>query len=223
LNPVRHVGLADTGVPPNRWLTRIKAIVPFLKKNLMCVAVIIIVLLTVGGAATADSVPDEDSVRVSGMVNDSVMADIRYKSLFVERGPDSTGSQRPTTALFKSMLVPGWGQVGNKKYIKAVIFAGLESLAFGTYWHYRTKTSDARAAFESAGLNEQGMLFREYENARSERNRFAWYTGSLIFISMFDAYVDAHLVHFPKRDESISLRLVPTEDAHPALALSYNF
>ena len=223
MNPVRQVNLADTGIPPDRWLTRIQAIVPFFKKNFMRVAAIIIVLLTVGGPATADSVPNEDSVRVSGMDNDSAMADIKYKSLFAERGVDNIGGQKPTAALLKSMLVPGWGQVGNKKYIKAVIFAGLESLAFGTYWHYRTKTSDAREAFESAGLNEQGMLFREYENARSERNRFAWYTGSLIFISMFDAYVDAHLVHFPKRDESISLKLVPREDARPALALSYNF
>lgn len=185
-------------------------------------AVIFMMLMTAVSAAAAP-MSEEDTARVSGTVTDSTIADIRYKSLFVERGPDSTRSQNPTVALFKSMLVPGWGQVGNKKYIKAVIFAGLESLTLGTYWHYRTKTADAKKAFEAAPLEDRGRLYADYENTRGERNRFAWYTGSLIFMAMFDAYVDAHLVSFPKRDESITLKLVPSENARPVLALSYNF
>ncbi|MCH9030779.1 MAG: hypothetical protein IIB00_00765, partial [candidate division Zixibacteria bacterium] len=35
--------------------------------------------------------------------------------------------QNPTAALFKSMAVPGWGQVGNKQFIKAGFVIGLES------------------------------------------------------------------------------------------------
>ena len=56
------------------------------------------------------------------------------------------------------MLVPGWGQFGNKKYIKAVIIAGLETLSFATYWHYRTKTSDARKAFLAADEKTPAMI-----------------------------------------------------------------
>ena len=31
-------------------------------------------------------------------------------------------TQNPTTALFKSMFVPGLGQIGNRKYFKAGVF-----------------------------------------------------------------------------------------------------
>lgn len=182
--------------------------------------IFIMILMAVSAAAAAGA---DDSARVSGSITDSTITSIKYKSLFAEHISDSTRSQNPTMALFKSMLIPGWGQVGNKKYIKAVVFAGLESLAFGAYWHYRTKAEDARTAFEAAAGGSQAALYREYEDARKERNRFAWYTGSLIFISMFDAYVDAHLIHFPKRDQSLSMKLVPSDKARPALAISYNF
>lgn len=184
---------------------------------------VIFVMFLATSAAAAVPAPEDDSTSASEGVADSTVMGIKYKSLFVEYGPADVKSQNPTVALFKSMLVPGWGQVGNKKYVKAVIFAGLESLAFGAYWHYRTKTDDARTAFEAAESGNLAGLYTEYENARKERNRFAWYTGSLIFIAMFDAYVDAHLVHFPKRDQSISLKMVPTEKAGPGLAISYNF
>ena len=35
--------------------------------------------------------------------------------------------QNPTKALFKSMLVPGLGQFGNRKYFKAAVVVGLQA------------------------------------------------------------------------------------------------
>ena len=187
------------------------------------IAVIVILIHTAAAITMAAPDSGDDSTKVAGDIADSTIAGMKYNSLFAERSPDSTKTQNPTTALFKSMLVPGWGQFGNKKYIKAVIIAGLETLSFATYWHYRTKTSDARKAFLAADETLKPTLYTEYENARNDRNRYAWYTGSLIFISMFDAYVDAHLVNFPKGDKSISLKFVPAENAPATLALSYSF
>ncbi len=187
------------------------------------IAVIVILIQTAAAFALAAPDTGDDSTKVAGDIVDSTIAGMKYKSLFAERSSDSTRTQNPTTALFKSMLVPGWGQLGNKKYIKAVIIAGLETYTFATYWHYRIKTSDARKAFQSAESDLQASLYTEYLNARDNRNRYAWYTGSLIFISMFDAYVDAHLVNFPKGDKSISLKFIPAGNAIAALTLSYDF
>ena len=40
--------------------------------------------------------------------------------------------QKPTVALFKSMVIPGLGQWGTRRYIKALLFAGLDAGFIGS-------------------------------------------------------------------------------------------
>ena len=137
---------------------------------------------------------------------------------------DSGRTQNPTVALFKSMLVPGWGQLGNKKFVKAGIIIALEGALVTTLVHYSEKTSDARYKFDRAvDLNEKARLFNEFQSAKSERNRFSWYLGTTIFLSMFDAYVDAHLAKFPKYEKRISFDLAPQPKGFIGASVRLNF
>ena len=105
--------------------------------------------------------------------------------------------QNPTKALFKSLLVPGWGQVGNRRYVKAGVIFALEVLFVGAAIHYDNQVGDARRMFESAeSLASRNNWYDYMDNKRKNRGKFAWYAGITIFISMFDAYVDAHLFGF---------------------------
>ncbi len=115
-------------------------------------------------------------------------------------------SQRPSVALFKSMLVPGLGQIGNRQYIKAAIVIGVEGFLFSRWLKFRDETVDARAAFEAQmiGDPQREILFNKFEVVRNDRNLFAWLTGTSIFLSMFDAFVDAHLRNFPGLGSKIS-------------------
>ena len=130
---------------------------------------------------------------------------------YVMNKTDSIKWQKPTVALFKSMLVPGWGQLGNRQYIKAGIIIGTEVTLIGTLLHYDKKTSDAKTAYDNASISGDDNLkwetFQAFDRSRDSRNLFSWITGTLIFLSMFDAYVDAHLVRFPKYDKRISLQI----------------
>jgi hypothetical protein len=135
--------------------------------------------------------------------------DILYADVPVDT---SLKTQNPTVALFKSLFVPGLGQIGNKKYIKAGVIITLETTLIGTIVHYARKTSRAKKAFDDAGPGDVPRLFNEYQDARDQRNRFSWYTGTLIFISMFDAYVDAHLAQFPKIRKRFSFDIEPRGD-----------
>ncbi len=140
---------------------------------------------------------------------------------YVNKPTDSTlKTQNPTIALFKSMFVPGWGQIGNKRYIKAGVIISLEVILAGTIYHYTQKTSDARENFLNADDNNQARLFNDFMDAKSERNRFGWFLGTTIFLSMFDAFVDAHLAKFPKYDKKISVDVMPTENRTLGLKLS---
>ncbi|MFH2048342.1 MAG: DUF5683 domain-containing protein [bacterium] len=108
--------------------------------------------------------------------------------------------QNPTKALFKSMLIPGWGQYGNKKYFKAALYAALDVWLISNAIKYGGEASDYFKQYENdttiAGRNEYYGL---YENKKDSRNKYTWFAVIVSFISMFDAYVDAHLSGFPEK------------------------
>ncbi|UCE24698.1 MAG: hypothetical protein JSU74_01210 [Candidatus Zixiibacteriota bacterium] len=121
--------------------------------------------------------------------------------------------QNPTVGLFKSMFVPGWGQLGNRRYTKAVIFAGLDAWFIGAAIHYGRQASDFKVRFDLAtDLDDRRELYDLYLDRKDERNKFTWFAVIITFISMFDAYVDAHLSGYPHRIEENSLTL----DIRPA-------
>jgi hypothetical protein len=157
---------------------------------------------------------------------DSAAVEIKNPRILYAGQPLDTAvvTQDPTEALFKSLFVPGWGQLGNGKYIKAGVIIALESTLIGTVIHYAKKKSSAREAFERADDDfERARLFEDFDRARDQHSRFSWYLGTLIFLSMFDAYVDAHLAKFPKYSKNLSLDVSPEKGCDLSVRLSYNF
>lgn len=134
--------------------------------------------------------------------------------------------QRPTTALFKSMFVPGWGQLGNKRHVKAILFAGLDAWFISAAIHYGGQASDFRDEFESAvDIETRNEYYDLYLDRKGQRNKFTWFAGIVTFISMFDAFVDAHLSGYPRKiDESdLSLDLRPTDNGGFQASVAFNF
>lgn len=135
-------------------------------------------------------------------------------------------TQRPTVALFKSMLVPGLGQFGNHRYVKAALFAGLEGWLTWKMLHFNHLASDARKAYlAETDYNRRLALYYDYDSRRRSRNKYAWFTGLTIFVSMFDAYVDAHLSGSPadKRNEKIRFGVLPDDQGGAQALVSCSF
>ncbi len=89
----------------------------------------------------------------------------------------------PGGALRRSLVLPGWGQLYNKKPFKAVIIAGGQGVLLGTALAEWKRASDAKKDLDLAN-------YRVHTN---NRNLFLWlYAGATVF-SMLDAYIDAHL------------------------------
>lgn len=115
-------------------------------------------------------------------------------------------SQNPTLGLFKSMLIPGWGQLGNGRYIKAMIFAGLDAWFIGAAVHYGKQASDFREKYDAAtDLELRRDYYDLYLDRKDERNKYTWFAVIVTFISMFDAYVDAHLSGYPDKPKESDL------------------
>ena len=102
----------------------------------------------------------------------------------------------PMGALLRSLAVPGWGQFYNRSYIKATIVFGAETFFIYKAAHWWIETEDQYDRVEQATPEMKSFEFQLYQSYRGRRNDFLWLTGLTIFLSIFDAYVDAHLSGF---------------------------
>jgi hypothetical protein len=134
-------------------------------------------------------------------------------SVPVSVAPDSDSigvnlrKKNPTGAMLRSLIFPGWGQFYNGKYLKAALAFAVETslVATAVYWNQ-----------QAVKATEDERLFYQHN-----RNTANWWLAATILISMFDAYVDAHLSDF---DESPDLSLVPVAPearASPALLIRF--
>ena len=108
--------------------------------------------------------------------------------------------QNPTTALFKSMVLPGWGQYGNRKYLKTALCVGLEIWLVSSALRFGSEASDFYKSYEAATtVADRNSIYSLYMNRKDSRNKYTWFVFIVSFLSMFDAYVDAHLSGFPDK------------------------
>ena len=124
--------------------------------------------------------------------------------------------QNPTMALVKSMLVPGLGQVGNRKYFKAAVVVGLQAWLISSAIDHGREASDFKEKFEmSNDKPERNILYDNFLDSKDQRNKFTWFAVIVTFVSMFDAFADAHLSGFPKDkkpgEDKLSLNIKPLD------------
>ena len=124
----------------------------------------------------------------------------------------------PMGALLRSVAVPGWGQYYNHKYIKSAVVFGAETFFIVKAVHWWKKTEDQYNSIQQTDdKSQQDTRYKIYRSYRTSRDDYLWAVGLTVFLSMFDAYVDAHLAGFdvditpdfeaPKDGASIRLSL----------------
>ncbi len=112
----------------------------------------------------------------------------------------------PTGALFRSMFVPGWGQLYTKKHFKAfVAFFGEITLA-SLIVYENNQAQEHKGNFQSeTDPFLKDLEFRRFQLHEDNRNTYIWFLAGTIFVSMWDAYVDAHLYNFKEREKHLDL------------------
>ena len=124
------------------------------------------------------------------------------------------------------MVIPGLGQFGNKKYIKAIVFASFDAWMISKAISYKNKASDLKKQFDNeTDISLRNSYYNLYQVEKDNRNKFTWYAVITSFISMFDAYVDAHLSGFPsdKKQNDLSIDIVPIDEDGAMISLSLSF
>ena len=121
------------------------------------------------------------------LIPSSVMAQhfekLKFKrSLETEVAPIK--SKSPKGAMIRSAIIPGWGQVYNKKYIKALVYLGGEMYFASRYISLDDKIKK---------MTVDGISEAIIEDKEHERNGWLWLLGGGYLLALGDAFVDAHL------------------------------
>ena len=120
--------------------------------------------------------PETDTVIVQGSDTTSLVTGTLVSD-------KKSNLRSPSGALLRSLAVPGWGQLYNKKPLKAVIVAGGQGALLGTAVVEWKRASNAKKDLDLEG----------YRIHTNNRNLFLWLYAAATVVSMLDAYVDAHL------------------------------
>lgn len=205
--------------------------------RIISVMLILLITVTAGRSYAEDNDTAADTLPLPS--TDSTMVTQKDTTLFTDISTLATTApanseinyeqhltQNPTKALLKSMVLPGWGQLGNKKYVKAVLFAGFDAWMVLSALHYGRQASDYRDQYNNATeISLKNEYYGLYLDRKDERNKFTWFAVITSFIAMFDAYVDAHLSGYPKalEQQQLSVDVIPDEKGGSKLILSYSF
>ena len=132
---------------------------------------------------------------------------------------DPEHPQSPSTAALKSFLLPGLGQVGNDRWLKAGLFFGAYTGLLGWAVAINQDKQDAEGHFNAAASAADSTFWQsEVDRLESNRNAKYWFAGATMLLSVIDAYVDAHLRGFDKRIDA-TVGYIPEDGGGIALAL----
>lgn len=135
-----------------------------------------------------------------------------------------TPRNRPNQIALYSALLPGLGQVHNKKAWKIpIIYGGATMLVFGAmnantqYLFFRDalflEVDGDPDTINETGLNES-QIRRRVDFFRRNRDFFVILTGALYLLNVLDAHVDAHLREFDINEE-LSFTIKPSMVQNP--------
>jgi len=158
--------------------------------------------------------------------------DKEQESVVIQKdaGPtkEETLTKSPWTALWRSFLLPGLGQIYVESYWKAPIFM----VATGTciyfivwnnsqYQQYQQEYDDLKAS-DPGNTSDLDKLSSQKEFYRDNRDKSYFFLGITYIVAAVDAYVGAYLFDF-EIDDDLSLRLAPYYSNHPGIYASFKF
>ncbi|RMH71798.1 MAG: hypothetical protein D6675_05820 [Gemmatimonadetes bacterium] len=170
-----------------------------------CVIILILLLYVTAGSGIAQTV-------------EATSADSIY-------GDQPLGS--PRGAMWRSLVLPGWGQWYNGQPRKALIIGGIQvgtiaSSLLADYYAYKNLD---RSKKESLSTTQQAIFRERYEDYKNWKRFFRWWFFLMTLYSMGDAYVEAHLKGFDDQvKENADWRIQMDPDLrHPQLQLQFSF
>jgi Family of unknown function (DUF5683) len=149
----------------------------------------------------------------------------KAKKINIFNLPDTIKQYPPRVATIRSAILPGWGQITNRKYWKLPLVYGGIGITAGIFIYNLKTFKEAKAAYINAidgDISNDGSIPEPYFSVRDQPERIRSFRNQirqnvdysalffLIFwgLNVVDATVDAHLRYFDVGN-NLSLQLKP--------------
>jgi len=113
----------------------------------------------------------------------------------------------PWSAVLRSAVLPGWGQIYNESYWKTPIIAGLTAYFIYGWIDNNKLYKDNSNLYNNALINNSSLINgykKRRDFYRDQRDIFLFYIGLTYFLNMVDAYVDAQMFDFTVSEDIIT-------------------
>lgn len=106
-----------------------------------------------------------------------------------EVAPEESPPEKKFTSLHKSLLVPGWGQLAEKRYIEGIVLLSAEIFALYKVFSYNHKGNRAysryRVADSVADAVHQRQMTEDYDK---KRNQYLLVAAGVWVVNLIDIY-----------------------------------
>ena len=131
-------------------------------------------------------------------------------------------NERSFGSLEKSLLIPGWGQLAEKKYLKGAAFLSAEIFCLYKVFAHNHKGNENYRLYKAAENVDDAVKYRELtERYDKRRNAFILAAAGVWALNLIDMYVIVK--NKKKGNESVSLKLQSCGDRILGLALTVRF
>lgn len=190
--------------------------------NYISIAVLLFLLFNLGVTCAQD-------IHKQGLIY-SLSHNISFNDSLLRKNPSSNSEKNklhsPKKAIILSAVVPGAGQIYNKKYWKApIVWAGLGACGYLIQYNHKLYKDYRNALLQRVNLGSTepdkyidlystDQLLTLQDQYRQNRDLFIIAGTVFYVINMVDALVDAHLFTFDVSDD-LSLRWQPLYQYSP--------
>lgn len=126
--------------------------------------------------------------------------------------------KNPYRSMVYSAVVPGGGQIYTKNYVKAGLIIGVQTYLISQALQNNSKMNKYKDLMDGTNSSSDLINRHQRDKYRDDLRSDYWWIGTTIFLSIADAFVDAHLYNFNAEKEKVHLKF---EDK--LLKLEYRF
>ncbi len=126
------------------------------------------------------------------------------------------------SSLQKSLLIPGWGQITEKKYLEGILLFSAEVFCLYKVISYNHKGNDYYNLYKNADNVSDALEYRDLtENYDHKRNRFILAVAGVWIINLIDIYFIVKKKD--KKERNLKIKLEHNENKDLAFTITFSF
>ena len=140
----------------------------------------------------------------------------------VKKEKEKEVSVEKLNSLQKSLLIPGWGQIAEKKYPEGFLFLSAEIFCLYKVFSYNYKGNKYYDLYKKADDVSNAIRYRELtEKYDTRRNKFILAVAGIWVVNLIDMYFIVR--NKEKKQKKLKLEIKQNENKELVFTLSFSF